>query len=340
MTNPICFLTAVCLLLVASFAQADDAPATLAPAEPSPVATEAAAPQVDASPAAPAATASETAAAPATILLRYKHTPGQVLRYSITDETTLEVDAGGESATMNYSSRTWKHLRVKSATAGGRAVLELMIDRVQMQATGPAGEKRFDSREPGLPPTEFAQIVSVVGRPIADLTLTDTGRIVDLRDPGQKATKETMVSLESLERDNTGPVLLPEQPVAVGERWTEQIEVPVLVGEGTLTRKVALQRAYTLVSVEQDIATIELDTIVLSPIQDPAISAQLIQRTPSGIILFDLQQGVVASRRTFLSNQVVGHEGAASRLKVVRNYVERLTTEDESLTAAKLSATR
>lgn len=281
-------------------------------------------------------TASETApAASAPVSLRYKYAANQILRYAITDETTLEIAAGGEAATMNYSSCTWKHLRVKSVTEGGRAVLELVLDRVRMQAEGPAGKSRFDSREPGLPPAEFAHIVDFVGRPIADMTVTASGRITDLRDPGQKTATAAAVPAELLERDSTGPIVFPEQPVAVGQRWTEQIDVPVSVGEGTLTKNVKLQRAYTLTAVDDEVATIELDTIVLTPIQDAAISAQLIQRTPSGIVLFDLQKGVILSRRTFLSNQVVGHEGAASKLKVVRSYVERLTTDDESLTAQR-----
>lgn len=312
--------------VVANAAHAEDA-STATP--------EAAEPVALAESSAPATVAESPDATPQSVLLRYKYAPNQVLRYAITDETTLEIAAGSEAATMNYSSCTWKHLRVKSATDGGRAVLELVLDRVQMQAEGPAGKTEFDSRKPGLPPAEFAHIVEYVGRPIADLTVTASGRVTDLRDPGQKTATAAAVPAELLERDSTGPIVFPEQPVAIGERWTEQFDVPVSVGEGTLTKNVKLQRAYTLISVEADVATIELDTIVLTPIQDASISAQLIQRTPSGIILFDLQQGVILSRRTFLSNQVVGHEGAASKLKVVRSYVERLTTEDESLTAQR-----
>jgi hypothetical protein len=219
---------------------------------------------------------------------------------------------------------------VKTVSAGGRAVLQLTLDRVRMQAEGPNGRTAFDSQQPGVPPTEFAAIVSRVGRPTLEMTVDSLGRVSGLQEPGQPATRETTLSAELLERDSGAPVVLPTELVRIGESWTEQVQVPVQVDEGRLQQRVTLRRKYTLTQVEGPIATIELDTIVLTPITDPAISAQLIQRTPSGVILFDREQGQVVSKRTFLNNSVVGHEGASSRLRVVRSYVETLTAAPQA----------
>ncbi|MFV0442728.1 MAG: hypothetical protein ACK5Q5_04055 [Planctomycetaceae bacterium] len=267
---------------------------------------------------------------PQAVTLKYKYTVGERVEYLVTDESTLEVDFGTGPVTMTYSTQTWKHLDTQAVTDGGRAVLLLTLDRVHMLADGPEGHADFDSNHPGVPPQEFAAIVASVGRPLMELTVDATGRVAGLQEPGHAATQTSTVSTELVERDNSGPVVLPNEPVQVGSRWSEQVQIPVQVDEGRLQQRVALKRNYTLTSIEQGIATIELDSMILTPIQDPTIAAQLIQRTPSGIILFDVEQGRVLSKRTFLNNQVIGHEGAASRLKVVRSYVEQLVNPPAS----------
>ena len=276
---------------------------------------------------------SEPEAATMRYRFRYQYEPGEVIRYVVSDESVVEIEHASEGTTVEYSTKSWKHLKVRSVDEDGTAVLQVQLDRVRMSAKGADGKVEFDSREPGTPPPQFAHIINSLGRTLVDMTVAPTGKVTSLRKPGQREEKGRDISPAHLERDSHGPVTFPEDAVAIGDSWSERFDVPVLLEETRLTRNIKLQRTYTLTSVEKDVATFDVETIVLTPLSDPKLSAQLIQRTPSGIVQFDLKRGRVLAKRTFLHNQVVGHEGPGSKLKLVRTYVETIDSEDGSLTA-------
>ena len=56
-------------------------------------------------------------------------------------------------------------------------------------------------------------------------------------------------------------------------------------------KEVKTQQKFTLLKVDDGIAQIEVETQILTPIHDPMIEAQLIQRASSGIVRFDIQRG-------------------------------------------------
>lgn len=261
--------------------------------------------------------------------LRYRFAEGQVLRYVTVDESVVDVHASEGATTVNYSTQTWKHYRVKAVRPDGRAVLVLTTDRVVMKAAGEGHQIEFDSSRPGKPPAEFASIVDTVGWAFAELTLTPTGQLtsvkflLDHKDLGQSAP----------DRDLQVLTQLPEAPVAVGDTWTERFDVPVKIEGSRLQRSIKLQRNYKLTACENGQATIDLDTIVITPLHDPAIEAQLIQRTPSGAVTINLEQGLLTAKRTALANEVVGFNGPGSKLKVVRKCTETLSMGKDQLTA-------
>jgi hypothetical protein len=271
-------------------------------------------------------------------LLRYKFKPGQVLRYLVEDESTVDVTQAEASTVAKYSTKTWRHYRVRSVDAEGTASLELRIDRVHMKAEGDGKSIEFDSNRPGTPPAEFAQVTSSIGRAIASITVSANGEItaVDLREEEGAAGKNAK-SREPEQKDFQVLTVLPAEPVAAGESWQEEFEVSVILEETKLRKPVRLLRRYTLNSVKDGVAEIDLETIVLTPISDPALLAQLIQRTPNGVLEVDVERGVVLSKRTRLDNQVVGFSGPGSKLKVVRTYAETLT-EGETTRSAQVSA--
>lgn len=266
------------------------------------------------------------------VLLRYRFAPGQIVRYVTSDDSTVEIEQSGEATTVQYSTRTWKHYRVKSVDASGTAVVEVVIDRVHMRASGEGQTVEFDSREPGAAPPQFAHILDTIGRAVVALRVNPSGRMEGAEFLLGRETQPLSVQ----DRDAQILTLLPPEPVRVGETWKERFDVPVKV-EGTLTRNVRLQRTYRLTEVREGRATIDLETIILTPLHDPELESQLIQRTPSGVLVLDVEQGLVLAKRTLLHNQVVGFSGPGSRLKVVRTYQEQLDSESSPLTAQSAS---
>lgn len=266
------------------------------------------------------------------VLLRYRFTPGQVLRYVTQDDSTVDVEQSGDTTTVAYSTRTWKHYRVKSVEESGTAVVEVVIDRVLMRASGEGQTVEFDSREPGAAPAEFAHILDTIGRAVVALRVNPSGRMEGAEFLLGRETQPLAVQ----DRDAQILAMLPSEPVQVGESWKERFDVPVKL-DGKLTRNIRLQRTYRLTALEAGRATIDLETIILTPLSDPELESQLIQRTPSGALVLDVEQGVVLWKRTSLHNQVVGFSGPGSRLQVVRTYEEKLDAESNPLTAQSAS---
>ena len=61
--------------------------------------------------------------------------------------------------------------------------------------------------------------------------------------------------------------------------------------------KITIQRNHKLAEVKEGRAVIEFRTAVLTPVQDPSIAGQLIQREIVGKIVFDLDRGRIRDPR-------------------------------------------
>ena len=71
-------------------------------------------------------------------------------------------------------------------------------------------------------------------------------------------------------------------------------------------------------------ATIEVSNHVLTPIDDPKIESQLIQRESTGTVKFDIDAGRVLSQQMDLDRRVVGFSGPASSVHYMTRFTERL----------------
>lgn len=293
-----------------SIAGADEAPK----AEPS------VAPEVATSPETPA---SETA------LLRYQFQPGQVVRYLVDDKSTVDLEYGATREVFNYKTTSWKHYTVKQVHEDGSATVELVIDRAKMQVEGDNRSISFDTNSVGAPPHEFSQFVELIGK----------SRLVEVSATGViSAPEKTPAVFEKaaeLDQQNTNVLIrLPQDEVSVGKTWNDDFDIQVELEEFPKRRTIRLRRLYTLTSLEGDVATIDLQTVVLNAVTDPKIEAQLIQRTMAGVIHFHVPTGRIQSREGRLSNEVVNFSGPGSRIKVDRTLQEAITADDGSKTVA------
>ncbi|MGE0377138.1 MAG: hypothetical protein AB7Q45_17140, partial [Planctomycetaceae bacterium] len=175
-------------------------------------------------------------------------------------------------------------------------------------------------------------IAETIGKPLARITVSPMGELLDMKwllpdQQGALPAKADGGTLDIL-------VSMPEGPVAVGETWKQRFETEVLVDQ-KLRKTVTLLRTYRLAGVENDRATIELQTAVITPLHDPAQEAQLIQKTPNGTIEFDLKRGVMLSRATAVDREVVGFNGGKSRIRNKTTRSENLVEQGVKSAAAK-----
>jgi hypothetical protein len=122
-------------------------------------------------------------------------------------------------------------------------------------------------------------------------------------------------------------VPLPEGPVAIGDSWKDRFDIVLMDNEKNRV-KVTIQQGYKLAEVTGRQATIELRTAVLTPIQNPAIEGQLIQREISGKVIFDLDRGAVISRESGVDRTVAGPFGPRTLMQAKSKYREKLVNDE------------
>jgi hypothetical protein len=272
-------------------------------------------------------TTAALAADDATYTLRYKFTPGETVRWKVVHKAKVDTTVSGTSQTAETDSTSIKVWRVVSVDSkSGAATFEHSVESVEMrqQLTG-REEVRYSSLTDKEPPVGFEDAARNVGVILSVVTLDATGEVLSRENKRQPATAT------AAEGQITVP--LPKQPVHIGDTWTAPYELPLADKNGRVVQVKTRQR-FKLEDVTGDIATISVETQILTPISDPGIEAQLVQRESNGKVRFDRVAGRVIGQQMDLDKKVHGFAGEAS----VLHYVMRFS--EEMLPAGTSTATR
>jgi len=215
--------------------------------------------------------------------------------------------------TMTDSTKTWRVVDVDDA---GTATLEQSVDDVTMTSrSSDRGEVRWASAGGDEPPPGYEGVRASLGVPLVRLKVSPAGLILERRElrPCPAAASGDLVI-----------VPLPEEPVTVGHTWTVPDEIVVEVPNGP-RKAVRTRLRYRLEDVRDGLATIHVDTTVLTPLDDPRLEARLLERIWDGTIRFDLETGRIVSRRTAIDRRVVGFGGPQSSVRYKASLEERTT---------------
>jgi hypothetical protein len=273
---------------------------------------------------------------------RYRFRPNQLVYYDATQKSTVVIKKNGISDTTKNEKHERKHYRVVSVDADGSGLLELMIDRVNMSVQfGENDPVVFDSRSSQPPPRQFRAVKASIGRPQAKMRFARNGKLLKVTALNRAARVlggQLRIAPATAANDPSHNflVIFPKQQITVGESWSDRIVVQVRINR-SLLRPVTLLRRYEFVSVKGHLATISLHTSVLTLVRDPKINMQLIQRTPSGTIVFDIDRGQIVSKTVTVNKRVVGALGDKSSMTVVSNLTEKLIAPTDTASAQKPS---
>jgi hypothetical protein len=252
--------------------------------------------------------------APETVLLRYRFVTGESLPTRVEHRALTETTMNGVTQTvetMTDSTKTWTVVAVDEA---GNATLEHTVDDVTMTSrTSDRGEVRWASGSGVEPPPGYELVPHSLGVPLVRLTVSTDGRVLDrheLRPCPPAATGDLVV------------VPLPEKEIAVGAEWTVPQDVVVEVPNGP-RKAVRTRLRYRLHEVNDGVATITVDTTVLTPIDDPRLEARLLERIWDGRVTFDITGGRVVGRQTSIDRRVVGFGGPQSSVRYKASLEER-----------------
>lgn len=249
------------------------------------------------------------------VLLRYTFRSGDAIGSRVEHRALTETTMNGVTQsveTMTDSTRTWKVVAIDEE---GVATLEQFVDDVTMTSrTSDRGEVRWSSEGDAEPPPGYEGVRLSLGVPLVRMRVAADGRVLERRElrPCPTAASGDLVV-----------VPLPDEPVAVGHEWTIPQEVVVEVPGGP-RKAVRTRLRYRLEAVRDGMATIAVDTTVLTPVDDPRLEARLLERIWDGEIRFDIEAGRIVSRRTAIDRRVVGFGGPESSVRYKAGLEERL----------------
>jgi hypothetical protein len=272
--------------------------------------------------------AAPAVAAPEKHTLRYKFRPGETIRWEVVHQASVQTTISGTTQTAETVTKSIKIWRVTGVREDGTAEFEHSVQSVDMRQklTG-RQEVRYNSDTDKTPPAGFENVAKSIGVPLSVITLNAKGEVVHRIEKAQSASKT-----------NEGQVTipLPEQAVAVGESWSFPYDMVIPINNSGTVKTVKTQQKYTLQSVKNGIATIQLATVVLTPIHDPSIEAQLIQRMWNGTVRFDIEEGRIVGQQMDVDKRVIGFAGGNPNSSL--HYLTRFT--EELLPASSETASR
>lgn len=248
------------------------------------------------------------------VALRYTFDKGDALSSRVHHRALTETTMNGvtESVeTMTDSTRTW---RVTDVDGGGVATLEQSVKDVTMTSrSSDRGEVRWSSSGDSEAPPGYEGVRASLGVPLVRMRVTPDGRVLERRElrPCPAAASGDLVI-----------VPFPEERIEEGHAWTIPDEVVVEVPNGP-RKAVRTRLRYRLEAVRDGIATIAVDTTVLTPLDNPQLEARLLERIWNGTIRFDIKRGQILSRNTSIDRRVVGFGGPQSSVRYKASLDEK-----------------
>lgn len=262
----------------------------------------------------------------ATYVFGYKFKPGQEVRFELKHEMEISTTYNETSDQARNRSQSRRSYKVATVDAQGNAELNLTIEWVHMAASTSTNDPgvEFRSDDPEKQPAKYKHILDSIGKPNATILVNPKGRVLKVtrheveRKPGALAPPTAT--------GGAGPESylyeLPEKPVAVGDTWKEQFEIVSLGADG-LPVKIQAQKLYQLAAVDGNLATITFKTQFLTPLNDPSVAVKLIQREPSGTLVFHMDHGIITSCDVAIDRTVIGPFGPKSSMRAVSRFTEK-----------------
>ena len=258
--------------------------------------------------------------------LRYKLKPGDTLRYEVDHQASVRSTMEGSTQKALTRSQSVKAWKVTDVLPNGEIELLHTVERVRMTNKLPEqAEQRYDSKEDKTPPPGFEDASKAVGVPLSKVRITAWGKLVD---------REELHHQPAADPNAPITVLLPEEPIAIGDSWDEPQEITVRLSDGEGTKAIKTRRHLTLKSVKDGVALIKAEHQVLTPVTPP-IEAQLAQRLMSGTIKFDLESGRILFQQMNVDKRVLGFAGQTSSMHYVMRMKERLVERPAKVASRK-----
>ncbi len=263
-----------------------------------------------------------TRAAAETYELAYKFQPDEKVRWEVVHRATVTTTIQGTTQSAQTRSESVKVWQVTDIAESGETTFIHWVESMKMTNKLPnRAEVMYDSQSGQKPPAGYEDAARAVGVPLTEVRIDRHGKVLH--------RQQRHIQLGNTD-DTPIAIPLPDEPVKVGESWGEPHEITVSLQNGK-QQKVTTRRRFELTAVKDGVATIAVDYQVLTPIRDPAIQAQLMQRLYGGEMQFDIAQGRVVGQKLEVDEHVLGFSGPASSMHYRMSLDEKLLGPHEKL---------
>jgi len=250
--------------------------------------------------------------------LRYKFEAGETVRTEVVHRATVETTIQGTAQTAETRSRSIKAWKITNVSPSGHVRFVHSVESIDMwQHTKGRQEVRYNSETDKKVPPGYEEAAKAVGVPLTIVTIDRRGKVLKREEMHRQAVGGT----------NQITFPLPTKAVAIGYKWSAPQDMEVLL-KGGATKMISARQQFTLAKVEDGIATIDVETQVLTPVHDPAIEAQLVQRMTSGSVRFDIGRGRIIDQQMDLDKRVVGFSGPSSSMHYMTRFTEELLRDE------------
>jgi hypothetical protein len=228
--------------------------------------------------------------------LRYQFKKGDRYYWEVEHGVITETSIQGKKETSRSHSLATKKWEVTGVSKEGVATIVYSLVDVDMRhKVTDQPEVSYNSRTDTKVPEHYEHIAQAMGLGLATVEIADDGVIV------RKQANYRDVDMGM--GDFT--IALPDQPVRVGHQWEEQSYISAR-GEAGLTKRILTRKVYELEKVSLGVATISMRTEILTPLRDPDIESQIVQKLTNGEIQFDIDAGRVMRRQFTWDESVQG----------------------------------
>ena len=234
--------------------------------------------------------------------LKYKFTPGEEIRYVVVHRATVDTKIEGNrevSKSRSASTKVWKVESVEDDVIK----FAFFIEDVDMwQQSDGRDEVRYNSLKDDEVPTQYKHVADSIGKSLAVVNVDSWGRIL---------SRESGKSNPDL---GFGAIIfpLPKGEVPIGHTWSTPKTLKLRERDGRI-KLVKIQLRHRLEKVSLGIATISIQTQILTPIASAQLKSQLVQQLSNGTVRFDMDAGRVLSKVLDWTETVIGFNGAACK---------------------------
>ena len=246
--------------------------------------------------------------------LKYAYKPGEIITYEIEHLATVDTTIADNNQKSKMRTKSTRSLKVKGVNNEGHITFDHIIDDVEMWSEVSGREPiRYNSKTDKEPPPEYEQFAKTIGVPISTITMNSRGKVIDRKDK----IVQPDIGLGGF------AIPLPDKEIGIGYRWSQPYDVKVRLKDNRV-KTIKTRQRFELKKVETGVATISIKTQILTPINDPRVKAQLVQRISEGEIRFDVDAGRLISKQLDWDTGVLGFNGPNSNMKYLARSTERL----------------